>query len=331
VTPTRIHLAAAIAALLALPLPARAAAYVRLSEIAERYGLTADVDLITGRHTLTDGTNRLVLLPGGYQILVNGRFVPVPDRIGADGGDLILPATALPGIEAGLVKRAPAPLAVPAVARAPATSVPASVGADAGSKAQAARFAGTIVVDPGHGGVHTGAHGRAGQVEKEINLGVARIVKSLLEAHGWRVIMTRTDDRQLNPEVNADLDARCAIANRSGADLFVSIHTNYAENTTAQGFEVYCSAGRGPDAALARSINASLHQTIEDEDRGVKTAGFRVIKRTTIPAVLVEVGFVSHPATERRLGTEEYRRKLAEAIVRGIDRYAGRGGSGRTR
>jgi N-acetylmuramoyl-L-alanine amidase len=325
VTPTRTTLAAAIAALLALPLPARAAAYVRLSEIAERYGLTADVDLLTGRTILTDGANRIALMPGGYQILVNGRFISIPDRIGADAGDLILPATALPSIESSLVKR-PAPTVVPAVTRAPATSVPASVANDGGSKAQTVRYAGTIVLDAGHGGVHTGAKGRTGQVEKEINLGVARIAKSLLEAQGWRVIMTRTDDRQLNPEVNADLDARCAIANRSGADLFVSIHTNYAENTTAQGFEVYCSPGRGPDASLARAINASLHQSIDDEDRGVKTAGFRVIKRTAVPAVLVEVGFVSHPATERRLATEEYRRKLAEAIVRGIDRYSGRGG-----
>ena len=154
--------------------------------------------------------------------------------------------------------------------------------------------------------------------------GFGHVTAELLAARGWRVVLTRTDDRHFHDEVNADLDARIALVSRARADLFVSIHANYAENATAQGFEVYHFAGRARDAELARAISQSLRAALDDEDRGVKTAGFRVIKRAPVPAVLVEVGFVSHPPTERRLATEEYRRRIAEAIVRGIERFGGR-------
>jgi N-acetylmuramoyl-L-alanine amidase CwlD len=318
-------LAAALALVtlaVAAPPAAEASTYHRLSDIAERYGLKTDVDLITGRHVLTDGQNKVAVLPGGYQVLVNGRFGGLDERVGFDAGDLILPAAALAFIDANLVKRAAPATSQPAVqagSPAPASTSPA--------RAAASRVArGTIVVDPGHGGTHTGARGRTGICEKDVNLAIARHAKAMLEERGWRVILTRSDDRHFSTEVNADLDARVAAANRSGAALFVSIHTNYAENTTAQGFEVYCAPGRTPDAALARAIAKSLASIVDDENRGVKTAGFRVIKRTSIPAVLVEVGFVSHPPTERRLATDAYRRRLAEAIVAGIDRYVATSG-----
>ena len=312
--------AASLALFFGFASPAEAGAYLRLSEIAERYGLAADVDLLTGRHVLTDGQNRIAVVPGVYQILVNGRFVGLEERVGTDQGDLIVPAAALPFIDANLVRR-------PAIS---ASTVPASLsGGTAELRPQAAPVtgrAGTIVIDPGHGGVHTGARGRSGIYEKDVTLAISRQLKSMLETRGWRVVLTREGDRQLNSEINADLDARVALANRSGAGLFVSIHANYAESSTAQGFEVYCSPGRPRDAELARSIERGLRANVNDEDRGVKTAGFRVIKHAAVPAVLVEVGFVSNPATERRLATEMYRRKIAEAICSGILRYSeGRG------
>jgi N-acetylmuramoyl-L-alanine amidase CwlD len=311
------------AALVALARPAHAAAYVRLSEIAARYGLRAEVDLISGRQVLTDGKNTIAILPGGWQILVNGRFAPLADRAGSDSGDIILPAAALSFIEQGLgpaipqAAPAPAPVAPrprPALAERPEAAPRAASLPAPGS-------AGTIVIDPGHGGIHTGARGRSGIYEKDINLGVARHVKTLLEERGWRVIMTRAADRELVREINADLDARADMANGAGADAFISIHTNYAENTSAQGFEVYYYAPSRRGAILAREIERSLKAATPDEDRGVKTANFRVIKRARIPAVLVEIGFVSHPPTERRLASDDYRRTLAEAIVRGVEAY----------
>lgn len=314
-----LGLALAAGTVVGLARPAEAQAYVRLSEIAQRYGLRVDLDLLSGREVLTDGKNVIAVVPGGYQIRVNDRFAALPGRAESDGGDIVLPASALSLIEQSLVPVAPAPAVMPP--RPPSAAYKPQQEAPPRPAAIPAGTAGTIVLDPGHGGRHTGARGRTGLYEKDINLAIARHTRALLEERGWRVIMTRDADRQLAHEVNADLDARVDIANASSADLFLSIHTNYAENTTAQGFEVYYFAPSRRGGQLAHEIERSLKTATEDEDRGVKTAGFRVIKRARIPAVLVEVGFVSHPSTERRLATDEYRRTLADAIVRGIERY----------
>ena len=91
----------------------------------------------------------------------------------------------------------------------------------------------------------------------------------------------------------------------------------------SQGFEVYHHRSSAEGKRLARSIHGAFKRSIQDTDRGVKTAGFRVIKRARMPAVLVEVGFMSHRPTERKLATDAYRRRLAEAIADGIERYAG--------
>ena len=97
-----------------------------------------------------------------------------------------------------------------------------------------------------------------------------------------------------------------------------------AANTTAQGYEVYYFAPNRRGGALAKEIERSMRAAIPDEDRGVKTANFRVIKKSSpVPGVLVEVGFVSHPASERLLATDAYRKKIAESIVQGIERYRG--------
>jgi N-acetylmuramoyl-L-alanine amidase CwlD len=323
-----LGLGIAVAAVAAFASRVDAGAYVRLSEVAQRYGLRSELDLLSGRQVLTDGTNRVAVVPGGYQIMVNDRFAALDDRVGSDGGDIILPASALALIERSLV-----PVAPPVIVRAPAAApLPAGFAPKRETAPRSASLAlpgsaGTIVIDPGHGGVHTGARGRTGLYEKEINLGIARHVRSLLEERGWRVIMTRESDRHLVREVNADLDARVDVANGSGADLFLSIHTNYAESTAAQGFEVYYFAPSRRGGVLAHEIERSLKSAIDDEDRGVKTARFRVLKGARIPAALVEIGFVSHPATERRLATDEYRRTLANAIVRGIEGYRRSGAS----
>jgi N-acetylmuramoyl-L-alanine amidase CwlD len=317
----RLTIAAAIAAscILARPGRADAAAYVRLSEIAERYGLRAESDFFSGRQVLGDGTNRLAVVPGGYQILVNGKFAFLRERVAWDDGEVIVPAAALPFIEANLVRTArPAEVSAP-------PPVPAAAAPEASARVAPALprgSAGTIVLDPGHGGIYTGARGRSGIYEKDVNLSIAKHAAALLEDRGWRVILTRAGDRQLADDLHADLDARVALANSSSADLFISIHTNYAENPSVSGFEVFYFAPSRRSGALAREIARSLRAAIPDEERGVKTANFRVIKRSRVPAVLVEVGFVSHGPTERRLATDEYRRTLAEAIVRGIERYS---------
>lgn len=316
--------ALAAAGILGWSAPAHAGAYVRLSEIARRFGLEARVDLLSGRQTLADAQNRIAVVPGGYQIFVNGQFATMEDRAGCDGGDVIVPASALGFIEANLVRSAPGrptePPAAPPVAAAQARP-------EAAPRAAPLRpppgSAGTIVIDAGHGGPHTGARGaRTGIYEKDINLAIARHLRGILEERGWRVLMTRDSDRALARDLNSDLDARADLANRAGADIFVSIHTNYAENPAVEGFEVFHYGPSRRSALLAREIERAMKAGLPEEDRGVKTAGFRVIKRARVPAALVEVGFVSNPLTEKRLATDAYRRSIAEAIARGVARFA---------
>ncbi len=307
-----------------------------LGDLAGRCGLGTTVDPVSGRVVLSGGDDRIVIIPGAHQALVNGEFVYLGARASVEGGDIRIERAAAEAILARLGKARGGPSPAALAPRPVPAARAAATGAGTAPRPAAARGVPngiTVALDPGHGGNHTGARGRTGLLEKDINLDVARHARTLLEARGYEVRLTRQDDRHLSPNVTEDLDLRVRGAAQAGADILVSIHTNYAASTEAAGFEVYYAAGRFTSLRLARAIARALGARIPDEDRGVKTAGFRVIKRPTVPAVLVEVGFVSHPPTERRLATADYRQKLAEAIVAGIDAYfrnaAGRPSAGR--
>jgi len=172
----------------------------------------------------------------------------------------------------------------------------------------------TIVIDAGHGGFDRG--GVPGQriTEKDKALDVAQRLKRILQAQGYRVVMTRDSD------VFIPLGTRCAIANNYRDASFVSIHFNCASRAGANGIETYYY--RGDSAGLAASIHRNVVSISPSENRGIRRRGFYVLRRTAIPSVLVECGFLTNPTEGRLALSPEYRQSLAEQIARGINRQA---------
>ena len=170
----------------------------------------------------------------------------------------------------------------------------------------------TIVLDAGHGGFDRG--GVPGQriSEKDKALDVAQRLKRILQAQGYRVVMTRDSD------VFIPLGTRCAIANNYRDANFVSIHFNCAPRAGANGIETYYY--RGDSAGLAASIHRNVVSISPSENRGIRRRGFYVLRRTAIPSVLVECGFLTNPTEGRLALSPEYRQNLAEQIARGINR-----------
>ncbi|MGD1807876.1 N-acetylmuramoyl-L-alanine amidase family protein, partial [Dapis sp. BLCC M126] len=173
-----------------------------------------------------------------------------------------------------------------------------------------------IVIDPGHGGpTDLGGVGIGGLREKDIVLPMSLEVAKILEQNNIQVVMTRKTDRDL------DLPPRSAIANRVGADLFVSIHANAISMSRpdVNGLETfYYQSGR----ALAGYIQNSMLEAFPTmNNRGVKRARFHVLRHTKMPAVLVEVGFVTGNYDSRILADPVQRSRMAQAVARGILRY----------
>jgi N-acetylmuramoyl-L-alanine amidase len=197
----------------------------------------------------------------------------------------------------------------------------------------------TIVLDPGHGGHDRGAISRYG-AEKDFALDVALRARDLLEKQGRRVVMTRSAD------IFIPLHERPAVANRIPNSVFVSIHFNSTStNPLARGFEIFSLAPRGapatndgafsardlreepgnavdtPSTVLAGTIFHSLLGNVPMVDRGTKHARFAVLRLCTVPATLVECGFVSNSAESALIGSPAWRQQLAQAIVAGIENY----------
>jgi N-acetylmuramoyl-L-alanine amidase len=213
-----------------------------------------------------------------------------------------------------------------------------------------------IVVDAGHGGWDMGTVGRQGLLEKDLALEIAQRLGVLLEQRlGLEVIYTRTDDTFV------PLGRRAAIANQVGADLFISVHANYSSLSAARGVETYFTSARPSTQVLAEeekevgtapelqlsasdlrskseasqklatSVQQALYGAVASKspgvrNRGVKAASFVVLTGTTMPAILAEVSFVSSPTDEHNLQDPFYRQNIAEALYRGVARYAASSG-----
>jgi len=175
----------------------------------------------------------------------------------------------------------------------------------------------TIVVDPGHGGRDPGALGRGPVVEKTINLDIAQELAERLKSRGARVVMTRNADKFI------ELDARAAVADRTKADLFVSIHADSAKRSSATGMTVYISRSASNASRQAGDQIGSALRRAGFQFRGVQGAGYRVLVGHSRPAVLVECGFISNHSEATALADPDYRERVAAAIAEGIADHFG--------
>lgn len=169
-----------------------------------------------------------------------------------------------------------------------------------------------VYIDPGHGGSDPGASGN-GIIEKELNLQLALKVRDKLQSQGIEVIMSREND------IYVSLQERVMQANSLIPDVFVSIHNNSYEKSSAIGIETWYT--KDIDKSLADGIQSKLIQNTETNNRGVKQKKFYVTRKTTMPAVLVECGFMTNPTEAANLKTDSYKEKIANAIVDGTVNY----------
>ena len=176
----------------------------------------------------------------------------------------------------------------------------------------------TVVVDAGHGGKDPGALGVGPQPEKTINLNIATMLAGLLEERGARVITSREGDRFIS------LDGRAALAERSRADLFVSIHADAARRSSASGATVYIARNASTESVQAGESIAAALKREGIQCRGVRRAGFRVLVGHSRPAVLVECGFLTNPSEAYLLATPAYQARVAAAIADGIANHLAR-------
>ena len=182
----------------------------------------------------------------------------------------------------------------------------------------------TIIIDPGHGGSNPGAVAN-GFRESDNNLAVGLKLKDKLVNSGAKVIMTRSADRKVDPgssTLSQELAARVKIAEENNADIFISLHSNSSENSSIDGAMTFYQTGQERRSqGLAQAIQKDMIKATGARDKGVQTESFHVIRNTTMPSVLVEMGFVSNPAEAELLSDNAYRNKMAQGIYNGVVNY----------
>ena len=172
-----------------------------------------------------------------------------------------------------------------------------------------------ISIDAGHGGHDPGAV-QNGVNEKDITLEVAKKLDSALKKEGYDIVMTRDKD------VYVELKERADIANRNNSDIFISLHCNSFSSESAHGIEVLYNPNRSGSKQLAQLVLDELVKATGARNRGIKERPeLAVLKHTTMPAILVEMGFISNKAEAQKLQTASYQNKIVEAIVKGVEKY----------
>ena len=168
----------------------------------------------------------------------------------------------------------------------------------------------TVVIDAGHGGHDRGGIPGQRVAEKDMTLDVSQRLRNVLSASGYRVVMTRDSD------VFVPLPTRVAIANSYRNAIFVCIHFNATQRRSAGGIETYFYSR--DSLPLASAIHRLVVGGAPSSNRGVRRRGYYVLRKTNIPAVLVECGFLTNPTEAAYAQTASYREKLAEEIAVGV-------------
>ncbi|AFY42193.1 N-acetylmuramoyl-L-alanine amidase [Nostoc sp. PCC 7107] len=171
-----------------------------------------------------------------------------------------------------------------------------------------------VVIDPGHGGKDPGAIGIGGVREKDVILPIGKRVAEILQQNGVQVIMTRSSDYFVT------LPGRVQLAEKANADVFVSIHANAlgGGRSDVSGLETYYYDS---GLSLARSVHSSILQSLNVKDRGVRRARFFVLRKSSMPSILVETGYLTGREDIAKLRTSAYQNQMAEAIARGVLQY----------
>lgn len=169
-----------------------------------------------------------------------------------------------------------------------------------------------VFIDPGHGGIDNGTS-HYGYLEDVINLQIAHKLKNKLINEGFEVEMSRTDDTSLS------LSERTIKSNNSDSDIFISIHQNAANATSANGVETYYYNAR--NIQLANAIHNSIINSTDANNRNVRKGNFQVLRDNNKASILLECGFISNKSEGYKLNTSEYQNKIVDGIVSGVKKY----------
>ena len=310
--------------------------YLPLAKLCQQSGISWDYDTLTRTVTLTKGVHKIELMAGETLVLVDGSPQHLKQRVDFYQGEVVVPYK--------FKEQVLDPL-FPGAAAEKAGAIPLKIK--------------KVVIDSGHGGYDPGTIGKSGIKEKYVNLDIAKRLEKLLRNAGVKVVMTRSSDKFIS------LQQRVDIANNSGADIFISVHSNANRVRSLRGFEAYyisfgtddisraLSAAKNADLNIERScfyretteLKATLWDLIYSSNRaesvriaedicraadrqleakilGVKGAGYYVLKGCHMPAVLIEVGFLSNDTEEHLLKNTYYRQQIAEAVAQGVINYS---------
>lgn len=277
--------------------------YFSLAELCRQKGISWDYDTFTRTVRLSRDSHKISLMAGEPLVVVDGVPKHLKHPVRLYKGAIVVPSKFKSDIFDSVFGEMPLPL----------------------ETKEGLLGIKRVVIDPGHGGSDPGAIGRkTGLKEKEVNLDIAERLAGLLRDEGIEVIMTRSSDDSVS------LAKRVDIANKSAVDIFVSIHANANRVKHLNGFEVYylssavrCS-NRAEAIELSHAICAAAKSELETRIIGIKPASFCVLRAVSVPAVLVEVGFLSNDKEEGSLRGIYYRQQLAKKIAAGIKNYGRR-------
>lgn len=182
-----------------------------------------------------------------------------------------------------------------------------------------------IAIDPGHGGYDPGKVGSCNNYEKDINLKIALKLRDFLEEHKYKIVLTRSEDKDLDSfddkfHKREDMQARIKTINESGAAIVVSIHQNAFAQEKAKGAQVFYFNDESLGKNLAASVKNSIKEMADpDNIREIKhSEEYYILKKSNVPGIIVECGFLTNPEEEAKLLSNEYQTKMAQAIGTGI-------------
>ena len=183
---------------------------------------------------------------------------------------------------------------------------------------------GIVLIDAGHGGIDGGAQSKNGTIEKDINLQISKRLKEKLEKEGYKVYMTREEDKELSPKKVKDLEARCKMKIETKCDVFISIHQNKFNSEKCFGAQVWYASNE-KSMKLAKYVQDSLKEAVKDNNKRLEKAAkeqHKILRDKYDGACLiVECGFLSNNEEEQRLKSESHQNQIVDGITIGINKY----------